>query len=731
MEDTTLLRERYILARDRIKEVENDLANPQSEKSLDPFFIFFSIKSRYINMLMNVYELLWNTESENTGSENTGSEKTESENTGSEKAESENTDSGNVRREKITADILYDKSVNYLLYEDIIGDNYAHSYSNPAYAEKTLGSMGGLFSYISAEIQGLVKYVFDNKLGQIVYLLEMFLELYFLFLHDENVNISSVEDVVYYYAFDYIEYFSYDRMSDTMIPEQGLGYSILENENLEDFSYLYKYGEYISDTEILLARYLNSLPEEKIKSIAHVYTDGFRRGFDVMGIDFTGKNSVNIRYHIGQERIVREAIAQFREMGLKPIISRQAVNRTVRRGVTNQGYAGTFPNKQFEYDHRNDNAYFLDARFVDRRINATASAYDELEQYTKGFAGPAVIESFGEELFSPVPKDSVPVLTDEQQTLSVKLSNELGALSDKAIPGDSYSFTIISFPLPDIGEDFEAIFDETIALNSLDNDKYIIIQQSIIDTLDVADHVRVIGMNGNHTDMTVKLRSLENPAHQTQFENCTADVNIPLGEVFTSPVLKGTNGILHVSSTYLNGYNFENIQLEFKDGLVTDYSCSNFDDLSEKESMEAGKRYIKENVLFNHPFLPMGEFAIGTNTLAYKVARKFNILEKLPILIVEKTGPHFAVGDTCYSHMEDHAVFNPDGKEIISRENDFSLLRDTDPEKAYFNCHTDITIPYNELGRLYTVNKDGTEVDIIVKGRFVLPGTEALNAALE
>ena len=232
-------------------------------------------------------------------------------------------------------------------------------------------------------------------------------------------------------------------------------------------------------------------------------------------------------------------------------------------------------------------------------------------------------------------------------------------------------------------------------------------------------------MNGNRTDMTVKMRELENPDKETQFENCTADVNIPLGEVFTSPVLKGTHGVLNVSSSYLNGYNFKDIELVFEDGVVKDYSCKNFDD------EESGKRYIKENILFNHEFLPIGEFAIGTNTYAYTVAHKYNILDKLPILIVEKTGPHFAVGDTCYSHAEDHAVFNPDGKEIISRENDFSLLRDTEPEKAYFNCHTDITIPYNELGRLYAVGHDGTETDIIVEGKFVLPGTEELNKAYE
>ena len=68
--------------------------------------------------------------------------------------------------------------------------------------------------------------------------------------------------------------------------------------------------------------------------------------------------------------------------------------------------------------------------------------------------------------------------------------------------------------------------------------------------------------------------------------------------------------------------------------------------------------------------------------------------------------------------------------EIISRENDFSMMRNTDPEKAYFNCHTDITIPYSELGNITAVYSDGSRKDIIRDGRFVLPGTEILNDAL-
>ena len=165
--------------------------------------------------------------------------------------------------------------------------------------------------------------------------------------------------------------------------------------------------------------------------------------------------------------------------------------------------------------------------------------------------------------------------------------------------------------------------------------------------------------------------------------------------------------------------------LTFRDGMITDYSCSNF------EKTEENRKYISDNVLFHHETLPIGEFAIGTNTTAYVVARKYGIEEKLPILIAEKTGPHFAVGDTCYSHAEEVAVFNPDGKEIIARDNEVSIMRKKDISAAYFGCHTDITIPYEELGLIEVVRPDGTAVPIIEKGRFVLPGTEELNRPLD
>ena len=76
-------------------------------------------------------------------------------------------------------------------------------------------------------------------------------------------------------------------------------------------------------------------------------------------------------------------------------------------------------------------------------------------------------------------------------------------------------------------------------------------------------------------------------------------------------------------------------------------------------------------------------------------------------------------------------TYNPDGKQIVARENDFSKLRSEDMSKAYFNCHTDITIPYDELGSIRVIDDEGEMLSIIENGRFVLPGTEELNRPFE
>lgn len=615
--------------------------------------------------------------------------------------------------------------VNTDLYKDVLDstDAYDKSFANPSYACERLGlDYGRLLSFLYIEIRGMIVYVYEKRTAQMTAVAELFVEIYCMFEQADSLpEYQSVLDCVYWYVSDYSDDMIEYRISEMLNPDYSFATDIIMNSDLNDLRYLYRFGEYITDNEIKTARYLNSLSQSEIESMAATFTEGYRIGFELGNKDISKKKTVNIRYCIGFERLVREEIKQFEKIGLKSTIYRAAADSINKKMHIKIGYVSTSPNKQMDYDHRFDNALYLDSQFVERKLGALKLAYEKNKTYAAEFGGPAVMEIFGEVPFEPVDKPECLRLDEKQQKLSVKYNNEASAIVNTYIKGEERSFTIIAYPIPEIGDNYEQIFNETVKINTLDYDKYKVIQQNIIEALDGADYVSVKGCNGNTTDMRVSIMPIADKTSQTVFENCLADVNIPLGEVFTSPVLKNTTGRLNVSQVYLNDLKFKNLTVEFRDGFVTGYNCDNFAD------EDKNKAFFKENVLYNHDTLPIGEFAIGTNTTAYVMANKYDIVYKLPILIVEKMGPHFAIGDTCYSRSEDIVVFNPNGKEIISRDNEVSLLRKTQPEKAYFNCHTDITIPYDEIGSISAIHSDGKEIKIIENGRFVLEGCEELN----
>lgn len=627
------------------------------------------------------------------------------------------------------------QQINAALYQDVMPENYETSYCNYEYTRQMFGEkiaeneiedidkreylFADYLTFLCYEFHGLIAAAFEGRVVDLTVWFELFVEVYGIF--EDFPFVKAVKDAIYYFEHDYAEFFMDYRVREKMDPILSFATDIVMKCEDGDNSYLYEYGEYIGKNELETEAFLRRMSSEKVASIARTYTEGFRQGFVAAGINMSKKKHVNIRYSIGMERIVKAAILQFRDMGLEPLCFRYDTNRINRIRMNRIGYVGTPVNKQMDYDHQMDQALFLDRKLMERKLEIMRGAYEKYRYEASVYAGPACIEIFGETPFEPVSKPGQLTLSKKQQELGVEYTNELSQIVNEYIPGDEYSFTIIAYPMPEIGDNYEEIFEQIIRINNLESNAYRPIHQTIIDELDQAEWVHVIGQNGNQTDMKVMLHVLERPETETNFENCLADVNIPLGEVFTSPKLTGTHGVLNVSEVYLNDLKYVDLKLTFEDGKIRTYTCKNFD--REEDNI----KFVKDNLLGGRETLPIGEFAIGTNTTAYVLANKYNMVYKLPILIVEKMGPHFAVGDTCYSWSEENILHNPDGKEIVAKDNECSILRKTDISKAYFNCHTDITIPYDEIGGIYSVHADGTKVAIIENGRFVLPGTEMLN----
>lgn len=626
--------------------------------------------------------------------------------------------------EQCTLDEL--KRENESIYADVVGDQYDTSYANPAYAVSLFGEeIGQLLSFLYTELRGEIAYVYEQQVEYLAICNELFIEIYNCFEGTLTPDYKELKEIVYWYASDYCDVFVADRIEEQLNPECSFAADIVTKSNLNDLRYLYQYGEYVSENEWKTAEHLNTLPQKTIDQMADVYTEGYRIGFVNAGIDLSKKSVVNIRYTLGFERVIKKAIENFEQMGLRPTIYRAAVSVLTKRQHYKVGYYGAIANKQYEYDHRQDQGLFLDKKFMERKLDVMKNAYEKYRELAGEHAGPAVMEIFGEEPFAPVQKPESVVLTEKQEKLSVLFDSKSGQLTNQYIKGDERSFTIVAYPVPEIGAQYKEIFDEVIRINTLDANVYKNVQQALIDALDKGEYVHILGKDKNETDLKVQLYRLSDPAKETIFENCVADVNIPVGEVFTSPVLEGTNGVLNVSKVYLNELQYRDLKITFEDGKITEYTCSNFED------EEQSKKYIKSNILHNHDTLPLGEFAIGTNTTAYVVAKKYQIEDKMPILIAEKMGPHFAVGDTCYSWSEENKLYNPDGKEIVAKDNSVSILRKKDVSKAYFQCHTDITIPYEELEEIAVVTEKGERIMLLKDGHFVLSGTEILNEPLK
>ena len=607
------------------------------------------------------------------------------------------------------AELAEDQDKIYKITES----EYFKSSLCPSFMTKSFGQeLGPVLAHLAYKMRENVVYATRHMRFAMSWNQELFLNVAELLLKNSRVRVDEVVRLIKESAISHAKERAGLLMHDHYIFDGCHGEDWIREGDLSDPGTLYALGVRVSKEDLALAKFMNTLSDEQIDKMAHSLVDGYRRGFFVDGQDIVSKKTVGIYHRLGMERMTRRVMELFEsEIRFIPFIGR---------------ISGTRYNQQCEYDHRFDLALVLDEEYIEATIGALENEMEQNQAMLAVYGGPAAIGSFGEATFKPQNRKGNITFRKEQSELYGVFMDKRMDLFEKYMPSSGTSFTMVAYPVPQIGKDFEQIFIETLKINTLDNEQYLKVQQHIIDALDLGTEVQILGCDGNETNLTVAMPPIENPKRQTNFYNCVADVNIPLGEIFTSPKLEGTNGVLHVDSFYARGMQFKDLKITFQDGYVSDYTCANF------ANEEENRKFVQENLLFPHETLPMGEFAVGTNTLAYKMAKEFNIVEQLPILIVEKMGPHFAIGDTCYVGTEDLAIYNPqNGKEIVARENEKTALRKTDRAQAYTHAHTDITLPYHGIGLICVKCASGQTIDIIRNGRFVLRGTELLNEALK
>ena len=125
-------------------------------------------------------------------------------------------------------------------------------------------------------------------------------------------------------------------------------------------------------------------------------------------------------------------------MGLKPVIYRHATHVVNKRGAVRVGL----------YRRRCQSAVRL-----------------------RSSSGQCIVPGWGF-CSAKISKPEAYALSETQQKLQTELDNESGQIANRYIKGDERSFTIIAYPVPEIGGNYEEIFREIVKINTLDYKKY-------------------------------------------------------------------------------------------------------------------------------------------------------------------------------------------------------------------------------------------------------------------
>ena len=197
---------------------------------------------------------------------------------------------------------------NKSFYEDIFAENYQTCYGNPAYAASALGEYGAALCFLYGELRGAVVYAFENRIWDMTVTLELFLEVYSAFTQEELPGAEAVKKILCSYVNDYSHDMMEQRIREGVDASLDFAVRIVMDSDLTDLRYLYRYGEFVSENELGAARFLNSLSQEEIDDMARTYTEGYRIGFIAGRKDMSKKKTVNIRYNLGFERMVRAAV---------------------------------------------------------------------------------------------------------------------------------------------------------------------------------------------------------------------------------------------------------------------------------------------------------------------------------------------------------------------------------------------------------------------------------------
>lgn len=173
------------------------------------------------------------------------------------------------------------------------------------------------------------------------------------------------------------------------------------------------------------------------------------------------------------------------------------------------------------------------------------------------------------------------------------------------------------------GMSMEAFEDYYFSVCNVDYARMETAMEPLKKLMERTDEVHIYGP---YTDLSFSIKGM--PAVK-----CAGWTNIPDGEIFTAPVKDSVNGVITFNTpSAFEGFRFENVRLEFRNGRIVEASANDSELLNSILDRDEGSRNL-------------GEFSFGVNP--------FVTLPMDDILFDEKISGsiHFAIGN-CYNNCD-------------------------------------------------------------------------------
>jgi len=160
---------------------------------------------------------------------------------------------------------------------------------------------------------------------------------------------------------------------------------------------------------------------------------------------------------------------------------------------------------------------------------------------------------------------------------------------------DNTKWVVLRYPNPSMaqlaGTSLEAFENFYFDVCTLDYKKMSSAMDPLIELMNRTDKVQI---KGPGTDLAFSINGV--PAIK-----CDGEKNIPDGEVYTAPVRESMNGVISYNTpSEEQGFTYENIVFEIKDGKIISAAANNNKRINELLDTDGGARYF-------------GEFALGVN----------------------------------------------------------------------------------------------------------------------